>query len=499
MSDLSLSVDGTSELAPGGHRALSDELLARLVARGSERAFASLYERHHQAIYRYCRSILRNDHDAQEALQSTMMRAYAALGARDRELSLKPWLFRIAHNEAISILRRRRPEEAWSDERELSSCSVEGSLEVRERLSMLMGDLRTLPERQRAALVMHELSGLSVREIGTALEMSAGAVKQALFEARGALHERSEGRDMQCESVRRTISLRDGRMLRGRRIRAHLEACEECRRFRASMATRREDLAAIAPPLPAAAASGLLGELLGHGAGHATAGAAGTTLGGHAAAASLLGKGIAAAALVAAVAVGTVHVAVTSRHAGGTSPRPAGVGHRLHETSSAHESHPRSAFTSRALSIPAGSSVRRAHSSGAAPGASEAAPGAAASGQGKQSEARRAIPGHQRLRPGTANGRRRGHSGTHAGNRHAPRSHAPHSHGGAGGRAPGPQHGNSRSGHKRESGPAQRHGRPKHEQPASHAPEQGGSASSHAGSEGGRVTGGTTGSGHAQR
>ena len=78
-------------------------------------AFARVYERHHQALYRYCRSILRHEQDAQDALQSAMMRAFVALQTEQREIDLRPWLFRIAHNEAIKILRRRNGRRAsWT-------------------------------------------------------------------------------------------------------------------------------------------------------------------------------------------------------------------------------------------------------------------------------------------------------------------------------------------------------------------------------------------------
>src|SRR3954454_15259587 len=70
--------------------------------------FTTVYERHHRALYRYCRSILRHEQDAQDALQSTLTRAFAALDDGPADVEMKPWLFRIAHNEAISILRRRR-------------------------------------------------------------------------------------------------------------------------------------------------------------------------------------------------------------------------------------------------------------------------------------------------------------------------------------------------------------------------------------------------------
>src|SRR3954451_22824967 len=84
-------------------------------ARGDAGAFTAVYERHHQALYRYCRSILRHEEDAQDALQSTMARAFAALEREERDFELRPWLFRIAHNEAISILRRRRETDELDD------------------------------------------------------------------------------------------------------------------------------------------------------------------------------------------------------------------------------------------------------------------------------------------------------------------------------------------------------------------------------------------------
>src|SRR5947209_15510128 len=89
---------------------LRDEGLARLIGNGSERAFAALYHRYHQQLYRYCRSMLRDDADAQDALQSTFTSAFAALRRGRRDAPLRPWLFRIAHNESVSIMRRRRPQ-----------------------------------------------------------------------------------------------------------------------------------------------------------------------------------------------------------------------------------------------------------------------------------------------------------------------------------------------------------------------------------------------------
>ena len=93
---------------PATLRLRREGTLRSRAARGDAAAFAAVYERHHQALYRYCRSILRHEEDAQDALQSTMAKAFAALQDERRDFDLQPWLFRIAHNEAISILRRRR-------------------------------------------------------------------------------------------------------------------------------------------------------------------------------------------------------------------------------------------------------------------------------------------------------------------------------------------------------------------------------------------------------
>ena len=93
---------------PGLHL-LGDDRLARRAAAGDRQAFAVLYQRHHQSLFRYCRAILGDAEDAADALQNTMAAALRALPGERREIRLKPWLYRIAHNESISLLRRRSP------------------------------------------------------------------------------------------------------------------------------------------------------------------------------------------------------------------------------------------------------------------------------------------------------------------------------------------------------------------------------------------------------
>lgn len=240
-----------------------ESTLRSRAARGDAAAFTAVYERHHQALYRYCRSILRHEEDAQDALQSTMTRAFAALQDEQRDFELKPWLFRIAHNEAISILRKRRATAELDDIP--VPVDLDDQVSEREQLRLLAMDLADLPDRQRAALVLRELNGLSHAEIAVVLETSASSVKQTIYEARTALFSAREGREMPCQDVRRLLSDGDGRVLRGRGVRAHLRTCASCRAFRDDIGAREKRLAMLAPPLPAAGAVALLAEILGGG------------------------------------------------------------------------------------------------------------------------------------------------------------------------------------------------------------------------------------------
>ena len=302
-------------------RLLSDERLAREVGSGHENAFTALFNRYHQQLYRYCRSLTGSDQDAQDALQSTFANALIALRAGRRNAPLRPWLYRIAHNESISLVRSRRPTLEVPEEL-ASTVDVHESAQQRERLATLVADLQELPERQRGALVMRELSGLSHAEIAQALEVSVGAAKQTILEARRSLLEFAEGRAMGCDEVLRILSDADGRSLRGRRVRGHLRTCSSCSAFANAIPDRRTDMLALWPILPAASAAGLLAKLTGAGSGHGGGGGAAGLAAGSAAkgAAATISLKAAAAAGVAVVATATVGAVTVLHH---STPSPA--------------------------------------------------------------------------------------------------------------------------------------------------------------------------------
>jgi RNA polymerase sigma factor (sigma-70 family) len=291
--------------APGLSRWQSDERLTRRACGGDERAFAAIFRRYHQPLYRFCLAIVGNPEDAQDVLQNTMVKVMRALPGEERTIELKPWLYRIAHNEAIDLLRRRRETRQLDAELAAPGYGLAEDVATRERLRRLLTDLRELPERQRETLVMRELAGLEFEEIGAALGTSDAVARQTLYEARQSLRQMEEGREMSCDEVTRALSDGDGRVTRRRDVRAHLRSCAGCRSFRDEIKSRQHDLAAISP-LPAAAVAGMLQGLAG-GSGAASGGGMAAALGGGAAktiSASAAAKGVATVAVAATVGAG---------------------------------------------------------------------------------------------------------------------------------------------------------------------------------------------------
>ena len=262
-------------------RLLSDQRLGELAGAGDERSFSELYERHFEGLYRYALSMLGSEADASDAVQTAMMNALLALPAKKKDTPLAPWLYRITHNEAVSLCRRRRGHEDIADHPEANgAASTHDDVALREDLRQLVADMLELPERQRAALIMRELNGLDYGDIGTAFSVSEGAARQAVYEGRVALHEREQGRQLACQSVQRSLSSGDRRVLRGRRLRAHLRGCGECRDFDAIIRKRRDGLEALAPAFGAGSILGVLKGIFGGSAGSGGAAAGGAAAGG---------------------------------------------------------------------------------------------------------------------------------------------------------------------------------------------------------------------------
>lgn len=168
-------------------RAQPDRRLVALVRDGYELAFEEIVRRYGKPLARYAGAIVGNRAD--DVTQDAFSKALLALRRDGDEIELRPWLFRIVRNTALNELRDRPPSaEALAGEIAGGRNPAE-ELERREELADLMRRLQSLPEPQRAAIVMRELEGLGHEEIAAALGLSGGAARQAIYRARQALRE----------------------------------------------------------------------------------------------------------------------------------------------------------------------------------------------------------------------------------------------------------------------------------------------------------------------
>lgn len=231
-------------------RISTDDTLARRTIAGDEDAYALLYDRYRVRLEAYCRGILRHDEDARDAAQNALASALQALRRGTEPANVRPWLFRIAHNEAISILRRRRvgdelPETLAGDTR-----GPADALELREELTAVLDAVKALAPGARSALLLRELAGLEYPEVAQVLGTTPGGARQAVFEARVALEDDRVGRGTDCDVIRHELSVHDGRRRHSRRIRGHLRGCTSCRDWSQAQRQRRQRLALGSLPLP---------------------------------------------------------------------------------------------------------------------------------------------------------------------------------------------------------------------------------------------------------
>src|SRR4051794_3708791 len=169
-------------------RTQPDDRLVDLVRDGNERAFEAIVHRYHRPLLRYCSRFL-SPVRAEDAVQQAFVNAYAALRDGDAEIQLRPWLYRIAHNAALNVLRSAGVETVPVDEQIDGVETPPQALERGERLRSVVAAVQGLPARQRDAIVLQALEGRSYDEIASEMGVSDGAVRQLLNRARTTLRE----------------------------------------------------------------------------------------------------------------------------------------------------------------------------------------------------------------------------------------------------------------------------------------------------------------------
>ncbi len=199
-----------SSRMPGLHgpsallRLQSDERLIALTRRGQTAAFETLCSRYQSRLLSFCRHMLGSREDAEDVLQEVFAAAFNAVLADERDINVRPWLYRIARNRSLNHLRRASAIGVDSMDVHFAEHGLStGDRAIRrESFRELLADVQQLPETQRTALLLREIDALSYDQIADAMETTVPSVKSLLVRARISLAEAAEARKLSCAEVR---------------------------------------------------------------------------------------------------------------------------------------------------------------------------------------------------------------------------------------------------------------------------------------------------------
>ena len=297
-----------------------DEKLIAMCRSGNPGAFETIVDRYQGRLLGFCRQMLGSTEDAEDVLQEVFVNAYRAMLADEREINLRPWLYRIARNRCLNYLRKPKADaqESMDMVPEVDAASTAEKVHNREEFRQILSDVNKLPETQRAALLLREMDALSYEEIAAAMDTTVPSVKSLLVRARISLAEASQARLLTCGEVRVELSeAAEGLRKVSAPVRRHVRECEECADFRSQVRSTEKALAALSPVGPLLAFKGFILSKLGlgsagGGAGAGGAGAAGAgagAVGGVGAAAAIGGSSAAGGLGALGGALGTKAVA----------------------------------------------------------------------------------------------------------------------------------------------------------------------------------------------
>jgi RNA polymerase sigma-70 factor, ECF subfamily len=180
-------------------RPTDTELISRILA-GDLQAFEHLMRLHNRKLYRTARAILRDEAEAEDAVQEAYLRAYRALKSFRGDAKLSTWLVRIVANEALMRRRRRArtavvvpmdaaaPNEEWNTVMS-DRPGPEQDASRAEMCKIIEARIDGLPESYRAVFVLRALEELTVEETASVLEIPEATVRTRFFRARALLRE----------------------------------------------------------------------------------------------------------------------------------------------------------------------------------------------------------------------------------------------------------------------------------------------------------------------
>jgi RNA polymerase sigma-70 factor (ECF subfamily) len=181
---------------------LADEQLVQLARERDEAAVRAITQRYNRRLFRVARSILRDDAEAEDVVQETYVRAFTGLEHFRGDAAFGTWITRIAMNEALGRLRKRRPTVDWESyganrtQAEIIDFPVSAASNDPEK-TMAQGEIRAvlehaideLPDAFRAVFVARIVEGMSVEETADLFGLQAETVKTRLHRARNLLRD----------------------------------------------------------------------------------------------------------------------------------------------------------------------------------------------------------------------------------------------------------------------------------------------------------------------
>ncbi len=176
--------------------ASNDAACVALALGGDREAFRELVERHSRSIFRLAYRMTGNEHDAEEVVQETFLRAYRRLSRFESRANFGTWLYRIGVNCSLDLMRKRRSQHEQETSRHEDEETSDAMAQMpstapapdRLLLSAELGRhvdaaLARLSPMERAAFLMRHFEGLSIEEIGRALGLRTSATKNSVFRA----------------------------------------------------------------------------------------------------------------------------------------------------------------------------------------------------------------------------------------------------------------------------------------------------------------------------
>jgi RNA polymerase sigma-70 factor (ECF subfamily) len=199
---------------PANAAGAGDNGLIAQAAAGDARAFEALMRRYNRMLFRTARAILRDDAEAEDALQEAYLQAYRSLASFRAEAKLSTWLARIVANEALMRRRKQTRRADILPMQSADSAEVEQVMETDsdnapdmraargEMRRLLEAQIDALPETYRTVFMLRAVEELSAEETAAVLEIPAATVRTRLFRARSLLREAlAQKIDLACEDA----------------------------------------------------------------------------------------------------------------------------------------------------------------------------------------------------------------------------------------------------------------------------------------------------------